>query len=70
MVPFANMPKRCVVNVTQIKLVDKRWLREKIGNLSKERMAGKDRSQKSVVGKGRKSGKDRGLWDGMFSNLR
>jgi mRNA interferase MazF len=35
----ANMPKRCVVNVTQIKAVDKKSLREKIGTLSNERMA-------------------------------
>ena len=35
----ANAPKRCVVNVTRIKSVDKRWLREKIGTLSNERMA-------------------------------
>ncbi len=34
----ANMPKRCVVNVTQIKSVDRKSLREKIGTLSKERM--------------------------------
>ena len=34
----ANMPKKCVVNVTQIKSVDKKSLREKIGTLSKERM--------------------------------
>ena len=33
------MPKRCVVNVTQIKSVDKRWLEEKIGSLSNEKMA-------------------------------
>ena len=37
----ANVPKRCVVNVTQIKSVDKRWLGEKIGTLSNERMAGR-----------------------------
>jgi mRNA interferase MazF len=35
----ANMPKKCVVNVTQIKSVDKKSLREKIGTLSKERMS-------------------------------
>ncbi|MDO9528343.1 MAG: type II toxin-antitoxin system PemK/MazF family toxin [Syntrophales bacterium] len=35
----ANMPKRCVVNVTQIKAVDKKSLREKIGTLSDKRMA-------------------------------
>lgn len=34
----ANMPKRCVINVTQIKSVDKASLREKIGSLSKRKM--------------------------------
>ncbi len=35
----ANMPKKSVVNVTQIKTVDKDSLKEMIGSLSKERMA-------------------------------
>jgi mRNA interferase MazF len=35
----ANLPKKCVVNVTQIKSVDKRSLKEKIGTLSEKRMA-------------------------------
>lgn len=35
----ANMPKKCVINVTQIKSVGKNSLKEKIGTLSKERMA-------------------------------
>ena len=34
----ANLPKRCVVNATQIKSVDKRSLKEMIGSLSKRRM--------------------------------
>lgn len=34
----ANMPKKCVVNVTQIKSVDKKSIREKIGTLSKKKM--------------------------------
>ncbi len=34
----ANMPKRCVINVTQIKSVDKRSLKEKIGSLSQKKM--------------------------------
>ena len=33
-----NMPKRCVINVTQLKSVDKRSLVEKIGSLSQEKM--------------------------------
>jgi mRNA interferase MazF len=35
----ANMPRKCVINVTQVKSVDKKSFREKIGTLSKERMA-------------------------------
>ena len=35
----ANMPKRCVINVTQIKSVDKKSIKESIGTLSEERMA-------------------------------
>jgi mRNA interferase MazF len=34
----ANLPKKCVVNVTQLKSVDKRSIVEKIGALSKKRM--------------------------------
>jgi mRNA interferase MazF len=34
----ANMPKRCVINVTQLKSVDKSSLVEKIGSLSSEEM--------------------------------
>jgi len=34
----ANLPKKCVINVTQIKSVDKRSLKEKIGSLSQKRM--------------------------------
>ena len=35
----ANLPKTCVVNVTQIKSVDKESLTEKIGTLPEKRMA-------------------------------
>ena len=35
----ANMPRPSVINMTQIKTVDKRSLKEKIGTLSKERLA-------------------------------
>ncbi|MEJ2024248.1 MAG: type II toxin-antitoxin system PemK/MazF family toxin, partial [Deltaproteobacteria bacterium] len=35
----ANMPRKCVVHVTQIKSVDKQSLREEIGTLSKKKMA-------------------------------
>jgi mRNA interferase MazF len=35
----ANLPKKCVVNVTQIKSVDKKSLKEKIGTLPPKRMA-------------------------------
>lgn len=34
----ANLPKSSVINMTQIKTVDKRSIREKIGTLSKERL--------------------------------
>jgi mRNA interferase MazF len=34
----ANMPKRCVINATQLKSVDKSSLVEKIGSLSNEKM--------------------------------
>jgi mRNA interferase MazF len=34
----ANMPKRCVINATQLKSVDKSSLVEKIGSLSQEKM--------------------------------
>lgn len=34
----ANMPKRSIVNVTQVKSVDKSSIREKIGSLSKGKM--------------------------------
>jgi mRNA interferase MazF len=35
----ANIPKRCVINVSQIKSVDKISIREKIGTLSKEKLS-------------------------------
>ena len=35
----ANMPKRCVINVSQIKSVDKNSIIEIIGSLSKEKMS-------------------------------
>ena len=34
----ANLPKRCVINITQIKSVDKTSIKEKIGTISKKRM--------------------------------
>jgi mRNA interferase MazF len=34
----ANLPKKCVVNVTQIRSIDKKSLKEKIGTLSQKRM--------------------------------
>jgi len=34
----ANLPRKCVVNVTQIKSVDRRSIKEKIGTLSKKRV--------------------------------
>jgi mRNA interferase MazF len=34
----SNLPKKCVINTTQIKSVDKTSIKEKIGTLSKKRM--------------------------------
>jgi mRNA interferase MazF len=34
----ANIPKKCVINITQIKSVDKAGIKEKIGTLSKKRV--------------------------------
>ena len=34
----ANVPKKCVINVTQIKSVDKKSIKEKIGTLSKQKV--------------------------------
>ena len=34
----ANVPKKCVINATQIKSVDKTSIKEKIGTLSKKRI--------------------------------
>ena len=34
----ANLPKKCVINITQIKSVDKTSIKKKIGTLSKKRM--------------------------------
>lgn len=34
----ANMPRRCVINVSQIKSVDKKSIKENIGSLSDKRM--------------------------------
>jgi len=45
----ANLPKRSVVNMTQIKTVDKNSLREKIGSLTKNRMAEVHEGMKLVM---------------------
>jgi len=34
----ANLAKKCVINITQIKSVDKKSIKKKIGTLSKRRM--------------------------------
>ena len=34
----SNLPKLCVINVSQVKSVDKNSIREKIGTLSKDKM--------------------------------
>ena len=45
----ASLPKRCVVNVTQIKSVDKESIREKIGALSEKRMTEVHEGMKLVM---------------------
>jgi mRNA interferase MazF len=35
----ANMPRRCVINVSQIKSVDKKSIKEQIGAISEKKMA-------------------------------
>jgi mRNA interferase MazF len=35
----ANMPRRCVINVSQVKSVDKKSIKEHIGAISEKRMA-------------------------------
>jgi len=45
----ANLPRKCVVNVTQIKSVDKRSIKEKIGTLSKQRLQEIDNGLKLVM---------------------
>ena len=45
----ANLPRKCVVNVTQIKSVDKRSIKEKIGTLSKKRLQEIDNGLKLVM---------------------
>ncbi|MGV7224325.1 MAG: type II toxin-antitoxin system PemK/MazF family toxin [Nitrospinales bacterium] len=34
----ANLPKKCVINITQIKSADKSSIKEKIGTLSKRKI--------------------------------
>ena len=45
----ANIPKACVINVSQIKSVDKSSIREKIGTLSKEKMSAVDNGIRLVM---------------------
>jgi len=45
-----NLPKRSVVNLTQIKTVDKHSLKEKIGSLTKERLADVYEGMKLIMG--------------------
>jgi mRNA interferase MazF len=46
----ANLSKKCVVNITQIKSVDKKSIKEKIGTLSKKRMDAVHEGLKMVMG--------------------
>ena len=46
----ANVPKKCVINATQIKSVDKTSIKEKIGTLSKKRIDEIHEGLKLVMG--------------------
>jgi mRNA interferase MazF len=46
----ANLPRRCVVNATQIKSVDRRSIKEMVGTLSKNRVAEVENGLKLVLG--------------------
>jgi mRNA interferase MazF len=46
----ANLPKKCVINTTQIKSVDKTSIKVKIGTLSKKRMDEVHEGLKLVLG--------------------
>jgi mRNA interferase MazF len=45
----ANLPRQCVVNVTQIKSVDRRSIREKIGTLPKKKMEAVEKGLRLVL---------------------
>ena len=46
----ANVPKKCVINTTQFKSVDKKSIKEKIGTLSKKKMDEVHEGLKLVIG--------------------
>jgi len=46
----AGLSKKCVINVTQIKSVDKKSIREKIGSLSKKKLDQVHTGVKMVMG--------------------
>ncbi|MBN1843362.1 MAG: type II toxin-antitoxin system PemK/MazF family toxin [Deltaproteobacteria bacterium] len=46
----AGLPKKSVVNVTQIKTFDKNSLKEKIGSLTKDRIAEVHEGMKLIMG--------------------
>jgi len=46
----ANVPKKCIINTTQIKSVDKKSIKEKIGTLSKKKMDEVHEGLKLVIG--------------------
>ena len=45
----ANVPKKCVINVTQIESVDKKSIKEKIGTLTKKRVDEVNKGLKLVM---------------------
>jgi mRNA interferase MazF len=45
----ANLPRKCVINVTQIKSVDRRSIKEKIGTLPNKKMEAVEKGLKLVL---------------------
>jgi mRNA interferase MazF len=46
----ANLPRKCVVNVTQIKSVDRRSIKEKVGTLPRRRLEEVESGLKLILG--------------------
>ena len=46
----ANLPRQCVINVTQVKSVERRSVKEKIGTLSRQRLEEVEKGLRLVFG--------------------